>query len=141
VGVVSRSGTLTYEAVGQLTRLGIGQSTCIGIGGDPIIGTTHTDALRLFNDDPDTHAIVMIGEIGGTAEEEAAAYVKEHVKKPVIGFIAGQTAPPGRRMGHAGAIISGGSGAARDKIAAMEAAGIVVCSSPAEIGEKVKASL
>jgi succinyl-CoA synthetase alpha subunit len=141
VGVVSRSGTLTYEAVGQLTRLGIGQSTCIGIGGDPIIGATHTDALRLFNDDPDTHAIVLIGEIGGNAEEEAAAYAKEHVKKPVIGFIAGQTAPPGRRMGHAGAIISGGSGAAKDKIAAMEAAGIVVCSSPAEIGEKVKASL
>jgi succinyl-CoA synthetase alpha subunit len=141
VGVVSRSGTLTYEAVGQLTGLGIGQSTCIGIGGDPIIGTTHTDALRLFNEDPDTHAIVMIGEIGGNAEEEAAAYAKEHVTKPVIGFIAGQTAPPGRRMGHAGAIISGGSGAAKDKIAAMEAAGITVCSSPAEIGEKVKARL
>ena len=141
VGVVSRSGTLTYEAVGQLTALGIGQSTCIGIGGDPIIGTTHTDALRLFNEDPDTHAIVMIGEIGGSAEEEAAAYAKEHVKKPVIGFIAGQTAPPGRRMGHAGAIISGGSGAAKDKIAAMEAAGITVCSTPAEIGEKVKARL
>jgi succinyl-CoA synthetase alpha subunit len=141
VGVVSRSGTLTYEAVGQLTGLGIGQSTCIGIGGDPIIGTTHTDALRLFNEDPDTHAIVMIGEIGGNAEEEAAAYAKERVTKPVIGFIAGQTAPPGRRMGHAGAIISGGSGAAKDKIAAMEAAGITVCSSPAEIGEKVKARL
>src|SRR5579863_6394473 len=138
VGVVSRSGTLTYEAVGQLTALGIGQSTCIGIGGDPIIGTTHTDAIKLFNDDPDTHAIVMIGEIGGNAEELAAAYIKDHVKKPVIGFIAGQTAPPGRRMGHAGAIISGGSGKAEDKMAAMTAAGIIVCQTPAEIGEKVK---
>jgi succinyl-CoA synthetase alpha subunit len=137
VGVVSRSGTLTYEAVGQLTKLGIGQSTCIGIGGDPIIGTTHTDALKLFNEDPDTHAIVMIGEIGGDAEERAAAYVKEHVKKPVVGFIAGQTAPPGRRMGHAGAIISGGSGAASDKIKAMEEAGITVCASPAQIGESI----
>ncbi len=141
VGVVSRSGTLTYEAVDQLTRLGIGQSTCIGIGGDPIIGTTHTDALRLFNEDPDTHAIVMIGEIGGTAEEEAAAYVKANVKKPVIGFIAGQTAPPGRRMGHAGAIISGGSGKASDKIAALQDAGITVCDTPADIGEKVKSRL
>jgi succinyl-CoA synthetase alpha subunit len=141
VGVVSRSGTLTYEAVGQLTKLGIGQSTCIGIGGDPIIGTTHTDALRMFNEDPDTHAIVMIGEIGGDAEEKAAAYVKAHVKKPVVGFIAGQTAPPGRRMGHAGAIISGGSGGAGDKIKAMQAAGITVCNSPAEIGEKVKMRL
>jgi succinyl-CoA synthetase alpha subunit len=141
VGVVSRSGTLTYEAVGQLTKLGIGQSTCIGIGGDPIIGTNHIDALRLFNEDPDTHAIVMIGEIGGNAEEMAAAYVKEHVKKPVVGFIAGQTAPPGRRMGHAGAIIAGGSGKASDKIAAMQAAGIVVCDTPAEIGEKVKSCL
>src|SRR5579885_46053 len=141
VGVVSRSGTLTYEAVGQLTGLGIGQSTCIGIGGDPIIGTTFLDALRLFHEDPDTHAIVMIGEIGGNAEETAAAYVKENVKKPVVGFIAGQTAPPGRRMGHAGAIISGGSGAAADKIKAMEAAGITVCSSPAEIGEKIKSRL
>jgi succinyl-CoA synthetase alpha subunit len=138
VGVVSRSGTLTYEAVGQLTGLGIGQSTCIGIGGDPIIGTTFLDALKLFNEDSDTHAIVMIGEIGGNAEETAAHYVKEHVRKPVVGFIAGQTAPPGRRMGHAGAIISGGSGAAVDKIRAMEEAGITVCSSPAEIGEKVK---
>src|SRR6202012_441298 len=119
-------------------KLGIGQSTCIGIGGDPIIGTTHTDALKLFNEDPDTHAIVMIGEIGGDAEERAAAYVKEHVKKPVVGFIAGQTAPPGRRMGHAGAIISGGSGAAADKIRAMEAAGITVCSSPAQIGENIQ---
>ncbi len=141
VGVVSRSGTLTYEAVGQLTKLGIGQSTCIGIGGDPIIGTTHTDAMRLFNEDPDTHAIVMIGEIGGDAEERAAAYVKEHVKKPVVGFIAGQTAPPGRRMGHAGAIISGGSGAAPDKIRAMENAGITVCSSPAQFGENIQKRL
>jgi succinyl-CoA synthetase alpha subunit len=138
VGVVSRSGTLTYEAVGQLTKLGIGQSTCIGIGGDPIIGTNFVDALTLFNADPETHAIVMIGEIGGNAEETAAAYVKANVKKPVVGFVAGQTAPPGRRMGHAGAIIAGGSGKASDKIKAMEAAGITVCSSPAEIGEKVK---
>jgi succinyl-CoA synthetase alpha subunit len=138
VGVVSRSGTLTYEAVGQLTKLGIGQSTCIGIGGDPIIGTNFLDALTLFNEDPDTHAIVMIGEIGGNAEETAAAYVKANVKKPVIGFVAGQTAPPGRRMGHAGAIIAGGSGKASDKIQAMQDAGIDVCSTPAEIGEKVK---
>jgi succinyl-CoA synthetase alpha subunit len=138
VGVVSRSGTLTYEAVGQLTGLGIGQSTCIGIGGDPIIGTTFLDAIKLFNEDPDTHAIVMIGEIGGNAEETAAAYIGQHVKKPVVGFIAGQTAPPGRRMGHAGAIISGGSGAAPDKIRAMEAAGIAVCSSPADIGVKIQ---
>jgi succinyl-CoA synthetase alpha subunit len=141
VGVVSRSGTLTYEAVGQLTKLGIGQSTCIGIGGDPIIGTNFVDALTLFNEDPDTHAIIMIGEIGGNAEETAAAYVKAHVKKPVVGFIAGQTAPPGRRMGHAGAIISGGSGKATDKIAAMEAAGITVCPTPATLGEKVKSRL
>ena len=141
VGVVSRSGTLTYEAVVQLTKLGIGQSTCIGIGGDPIIGTTHTDAIRLFNEDPDTQAIVMIGEIGGSAEEQAASYVREHVRKPVVGFIAGQTAPPGRRMGHAGAIISGGSGKASDKIEAMKAAGITVCDSPAEIGQKVRISL
>ncbi len=138
VGVVSRSGTLTYEAVGQLTALGIGQSTCIGIGGDPIIGTNFLDALKLFNEDPDTHAIVMIGEIGGNAEETAAAYVAANVKKPVVGFVAGQTAPPGRRMGHAGAIISGGSGKASDKIAAMRAAGITVCDTPAEIGEKIK---
>jgi len=138
VGVVSRSGTLTYEAVGQLTKLGIGQSTCIGIGGDPIIGTNFVDALKLFNEDPDTHAIIMIGEIGGNAEETAAAYVKQNVKKPVVGFIAGQTAPPGRRMGHAGAIISGGSGKAIDKIAAMEAAGITVCPTPATLGEMVK---
>jgi succinyl-CoA synthetase alpha subunit len=141
VGVVSRSGTLTYEAVGQLTKLGIGQSTCIGIGGDPIIGTNFVDALTLFNDDPDTHAIVMIGEIGGNAEETAAAYVKANVKKPVVGFIAGQTAPPGRRMGHAGAIIAGGSGKASDKIKAMEEAGITVCQSPAEIGEKIQSRL
>jgi succinyl-CoA synthetase alpha subunit len=141
VGVVSRSGTLTYEAVGQLTKLGIGQSTCIGIGGDPIIGTNFVDALTLFNNDPDTHAIVMIGEIGGNAEETAAAYVKANVKKPVVGFIAGQTAPPGRRMGHAGAIIAGGSGKASDKIEAMEAAGITMCQSPAEIGEKIQSRL
>ena len=141
VGVVSRSGTLTYEAVGQLTKLGIGQSTCIGIGGDPIIGTTFLDAIKMFDADPDTHAIVMIGEIGGNAEETAAAYIGANVKKPVVGFIAGQTAPPGRRMGHAGAIISGGSGAASDKIKAMEAAGITVCSSPAQIGEKVQQRL
>ena len=137
VGVVSRSGTLTYEAVHQLTQLGIGQSTCIGIGGDPIIGTNFVDAIALFNADPDTHAIVMIGEIGGNAEETAAAYVKEHVRKPVVGFVAGQTAPPGRRMGHAGAIISGGTGAAADKILAMQEAGIAVCASPADIGETV----
>jgi len=141
VGVVSRSGTLTYEAVGQLTHLGIGQSTCIGIGGDPIIGTTFIDAIKLFNDDPDTHAIVMIGEIGGNAEETAAQYIKDHVKKPVVGFIAGRTAPPGRRMGHAGAIISGGSGAASDKIAAMKAAGVTVCESPADIGQNVQSRL
>jgi succinyl-CoA synthetase alpha subunit len=137
VGVVSRSGTLTYEAVAQLTALGIGQTTCIGIGGDPIIGTTHTDALRLFNEDPATEAIVMIGEIGGSAEEEAAEYVKVHVKKPVVGFIAGQTAPPGRRMGHAGAIIAGGKGTAAEKMKAMEQAGIRVVKSPADIGAAV----
>jgi succinyl-CoA synthetase alpha subunit len=141
VGVVSRSGTLTYEAVGQLTKLGIGQSTCIGIGGDPIIGTSFLDAIQLFNADPDTHAIVMIGEIGGNAEETAAEYIKTHVKKPVVGFIAGQTAPAGRRMGHAGAIISGGSGKAEDKMKAMEEANITVCATPAEIGEKVKSRL
>ncbi len=138
VGVVSRSGTLTYEAVDQLTRLGIGQSTCIGIGGDPIIGTNFIDAVRLFNEDPGTSAIVMIGEIGGTAEEAAAAFIRANVKKPVVGFVAGQTAPPGRRMGHAGAIISGGSGKASDKIRAMQEAGITVCMTPAEIGQKVK---
>src|SRR5262245_45052383 len=138
IGVVSRSGTLTYEAVGQLTTLGIGQSTCIGIGGDPVIGTTQCDAIDLFNNDPDTDAIVMIGEIGGSAEEEAAEFVQKHVKKPVVGFICGQTAPPGRRMGHAGAIISGGKGTAAEKMAAMSAAGIHVVKSPADIGSKVK---
>jgi len=134
VGVVSRSGTLTYEAVAQLTALGIGQSTCIGIGGDPIIGTNHTAALRLFNDDPGTEAIIMIGEIGGSAEEDAAAFVKANVKKPVVGFIAGQTAPPGRRMGHAGAIIAGGKGTAAEKMKAMADAGIHVVKSPADLG-------
>jgi succinyl-CoA synthetase alpha subunit len=137
VGVVSRSGTLTYEAVNQLTALGIGQTTCIGIGGDPIIGTSHTEALELFNRDRATRAIVMIGEIGGSAEEEAAAYVKKHVRKPVVGFIAGQTAPPGRRMGHAGAIIAGGKGTAAEKMRAMKTAGIQVIKSPAEIGAAV----
>ncbi|MFP5233228.1 MAG: succinate--CoA ligase subunit alpha [Acidobacteriota bacterium] len=134
VGIISRSGTLTYEAVYQLSERGIGQSTAIGIGGDPIVGTTHVDALKLLNEDPDTEAIVMIGEIGGTNEEAAAAYIREHVKKPVVGFIAGQTAPPGRRMGHAGAIISGGEGTAQSKMEAMRAAGIHVAVSPAEIG-------
>jgi succinyl-CoA synthetase alpha subunit len=135
VGVVSRSGTLTYEAVGQLTHLGIGQSTCIGIGGDPIIGTSFLDAIRLFNDDPDTHAIIMIGEIGGNAEQQAAEFIRGHVRKPVVGFIAGQTAPPGRRMGHAGAIISGGTGTAKEKYDVMGAAGIHCVQSPAEIGQ------
>jgi succinyl-CoA synthetase alpha subunit len=141
VGIISRSGTLTYEAVGQLTERGLGQSTAIGIGGDPVIGTRFVDALALFKDDPDTDAVVMIGEIGGTAEEEAAEYVKAHYDKPVIGFIAGRTAPPGRRMGHAGAIISGGKGTAEDKMAAMKDAGIRVCESPAEMGETVEKAL
>lgn len=141
IGVVSRSGTLTYEAVWQLSSLGFGQSTCIGIGGDPIHGMTHRDAVELFNADPQTEAIVMIGEIGGSEEEEAAAFIKDHVRKPVVGFIAGATAPPGRRMGHAGAIISGGKGTAAQKIAAMEAAGISVCKTMADIGQTMKARL
>jgi succinyl-CoA synthetase alpha subunit len=141
VGVVSRSGTLTYEAVDQLTRLGIGQSTCIGIGGDPIIGTSFLDAIRMFNDDPETRAIIMIGEIGGNAEERAAEFIKANVKKPVVGFIAGQTAPPGRRMGHAGAIITGGQGTAKDKYAAMRAAGIHCIETPADLGSTVEAAL
>lgn len=138
VGVISRSGTLTYEAVHQLVQNGLGQSTAIGIGGDPIIGTKHIDAVKLLNDDPNTEAIVLIGEIGGTAEEEAAAWIKDHVKKPVVAFIAGQTAPPGRRMGHAGAIIAGGKGTAAEKMKALENAGIYVVKSPADIGAKVK---
>ncbi len=141
VGVVSRSGTLTYEAVDQLTQLGIGQSTCIGIGGDPIIGTSHLDAVKLFNDDPDTDAIILIGEIGGNAEQLAAEFVGKYVRKPVVGFIAGQTAPPGRRMGHAGAIISGGAGTAAEKYEAMKAAGIHTVQSPADIGQTLAAVL
>jgi succinyl-CoA synthetase alpha subunit len=138
IGVVSRSGTLTYEAVGQLTSLGLGQSTAIGIGGDPIVGTTHTDALALFQADDETDGIIMIGEIGGTAEEEAAAFAKEHVRKPIVAFIAGQTAPPGRRMGHAGAIIAGGKGTAAEKMKALEEAGINVVKSPADIGTAMR---
>ena len=141
VGVVSRSGTLTYEAVGQLTRVGLGQSTCIGIGGDPVNGTNFIDCLKLFQEDPQTEAIVMIGEIGGDAEEQAAAYAKENVSKPIVSFIAGQTAPPGRRMGHAGAIISGGRGTAAEKMRALQEAGIHVVKTPAEIGEKMLEAL
>lgn len=141
VGVISRSGTLTYEVVAQMTALGIGQSTCIGIGGDPIIGTNFIDALALFEEDKDTDIICMVGEIGGTAEETASAFIKEKMKKPVVGFIAGQTAPPGRRMGHAGAIISGGKGTAAEKFKTMEAAGITVCKNPSELGETIASVL
>jgi succinyl-CoA synthetase alpha subunit len=138
VGIVSKSGTLTYEAIHQLSRVGLGQTTCIGIGGDPLIGTTHIDALDLFNKDPDTDAVIMIGEIGGTAEQEAAVWIKQHFKKPVVGFIAGQTAPPGRRMGHAGAIIAGGQGTAAEKMDALTKAGVHVVKSPADMGAKMR---
>ena len=141
IGVVSRSGTLTYEAVGQLTALGIGQSTCVGIGGDPVNGTSHVDVLEAFNADPDTHGVIMIGEIGGTAEEEAAEFIKAEMKKPVVGFIAGTTAPPGKRMGHAGAIISGGKGTASEKIAALEEAGVKIAPTPAELGTTLREAM